>query len=199
MRLWYPLPAWHARLLSHVRVFGTPWTPAHQAPLSMGFPRQEYWSGKPSPTPRILYLVISKIPRQSALPGCRQDAHHREICRGEMSNSSSFAPVWVLGAGRRQASPPRGQSPGGDGGLEAETHSLNWQIFWGGSPDPHPHLSHILWGGFPPSGRRWDAGVLHRVPRGGHLDQAGTTHPSWQLLRLNRPPEWRTHTLGAVG
>ena len=29
----------------------TPWTVAHQAPLSMGFPRQEFWSGLPSPTP----------------------------------------------------------------------------------------------------------------------------------------------------
>ena len=29
----------------------TPWTEAHQAPLSMGFPRQEYWSGLPFPPP----------------------------------------------------------------------------------------------------------------------------------------------------
>ena len=29
----------------------TPWTIAHQAPLSMGFPRQEYWSGLPLPSP----------------------------------------------------------------------------------------------------------------------------------------------------
>ena len=29
----------------------TPWTVAHQAPLSMGFPRQEYWSGLPFPPP----------------------------------------------------------------------------------------------------------------------------------------------------
>ena len=29
----------------------TPWTAAHQTPLSMGFPRQEYWSGLPFPTP----------------------------------------------------------------------------------------------------------------------------------------------------
>ena len=33
------------RVLSHVRLFVTPWTVAHQAPLSVGFPRQEYWSG----------------------------------------------------------------------------------------------------------------------------------------------------------
>ena len=31
--------------LSHVRLLATPWTAAHQAPPSMGFSRQEYWSG----------------------------------------------------------------------------------------------------------------------------------------------------------
>ena len=38
-------------LLSRVRLFATPWTVAHQVPLSMGFPRQEYWSGLPFPSP----------------------------------------------------------------------------------------------------------------------------------------------------
>ena len=32
-------------------LFATPWTVAHQAPLSMGFPGHEYWSGLPSPSP----------------------------------------------------------------------------------------------------------------------------------------------------
>ena len=35
--------------LSRVRLFETPWTVAYQAPLSMGFSRQEYWSGVPFP------------------------------------------------------------------------------------------------------------------------------------------------------
>ena len=35
----------HAQLLSHVRLFVISWTVACQAPLSMGFSRQEYWSG----------------------------------------------------------------------------------------------------------------------------------------------------------
>ena len=35
------------KLFSHVRLFVTPWTVAHQAPPSMGFSRQEYWSGLP--------------------------------------------------------------------------------------------------------------------------------------------------------
>ena len=37
--------------LSHVQLFATPWTVAHQTPLSMEFPRQEYWSGLPFPSP----------------------------------------------------------------------------------------------------------------------------------------------------
>ena len=37
--------------LSHVRLFATPWTVAHQASLSTGFSRQEYWSGLPFPSP----------------------------------------------------------------------------------------------------------------------------------------------------
>ena len=37
--------------LSHVQLFATPWTVAFQAPLSMGFSRQEHWSGLPSPSP----------------------------------------------------------------------------------------------------------------------------------------------------
>ena len=49
--------------LSHVRLFATPWTAAHQALLCMGFSRQEYWRGVPSPSPiqkanYILYLIF---------------------------------------------------------------------------------------------------------------------------------------------
>ena len=36
---------------SHVQLLATPWTAAYQAPLFMGFSRQEYWSGVPSPSP----------------------------------------------------------------------------------------------------------------------------------------------------
>jgi len=41
--------------LSHVRLFATPWTAAYQAPPSMGFSRQEYWSGLPLPSPKLPY------------------------------------------------------------------------------------------------------------------------------------------------
>ena len=38
-------------VLSHVQLFVSTWTVVHQAPLSMGFPRQETWSALPFPTP----------------------------------------------------------------------------------------------------------------------------------------------------
>ena len=40
--------------LSHVRPSATPWTSAYQVPLSMGFSRQEYWSGVPLPSPPVV-------------------------------------------------------------------------------------------------------------------------------------------------
>ena len=39
------------KLLSRVQLSATPWTVAHQAPLPMGFSRQDYWSGLPFPSP----------------------------------------------------------------------------------------------------------------------------------------------------
>ena len=41
-------------MLSCAQCFSTPWTVAHQAPLSMGFSMREYWSGFPFPPPRDL-------------------------------------------------------------------------------------------------------------------------------------------------
>ena len=49
--------------LSHVRLFVTPWTADYQAPLSMGFSRQEYWSGVPLPSPERV-LRKSRFRRQ---------------------------------------------------------------------------------------------------------------------------------------
>ena len=46
--------------LSRVWLFATPWTAAYQAPPSMGFSRQEYWSRVPSPSPKLqdMYIII---------------------------------------------------------------------------------------------------------------------------------------------
>ena len=48
--------------LSHVRLFVTPWTVAHQAPPSMEFSRQEYWSGLP-------FLLQGIFPTRVSNPG----------------------------------------------------------------------------------------------------------------------------------
>ena len=57
---------------NHVRLFATLWTIAHQAPLSMGFSRQENWNGLPGPPPgdlpdsgvKPMSLIVSCIDRQ---------------------------------------------------------------------------------------------------------------------------------------
>ena len=51
-------------LLSHfsrVRLLVTPWTEAYQAPPSMGFSRQEYWSGVPSPSPELQPIGSQRV------------------------------------------------------------------------------------------------------------------------------------------
>ena len=58
--------------LSCVRLLATPWTAAYQAPLSVEFSRQEYWSGLPFPSPGI-FLTQGSNP---GLPHCRQTLYH---------------------------------------------------------------------------------------------------------------------------
>ena len=50
------------KLLSRVRLFATPWTLAYQAPPSMGFSRQEYWSG-------LLFSAPGDLPDPGIKPG----------------------------------------------------------------------------------------------------------------------------------
>ena len=57
-------------MLSRLQLFVTPWTVARQAPLFMRFPRQEYWSGLPFPTPGALPDRVIE-PRSSALGAWR--------------------------------------------------------------------------------------------------------------------------------
>ena len=45
------------KLYSHVRLLATPWTAVYQAPPSMGFSRQEYWSGVPLPSPIPMFIA----------------------------------------------------------------------------------------------------------------------------------------------
>ena len=47
--------------LSRARLLATSWTAAHQAPPSMGFSRQEYWSGVPLPSPLCLLMLHKNL------------------------------------------------------------------------------------------------------------------------------------------
>ena len=67
---------------SHVRLLATPWTAAYQAPPSMGFSRQENWSGVPLPSPQpVLRTIIIEI---SGLWDCKQLVSVRERRKGFM-------------------------------------------------------------------------------------------------------------------
>ena len=72
--------------LSRVRLFATPWTVAYQDPQSMGFSRQEYWSGNPKMGCHCLLQGI--FPTQGSnlgVPHCRQTLYH-------LSYQGSFSP-----------------------------------------------------------------------------------------------------------
>ena len=64
------------KLLSCVQLFATPWTIAHQASQSMGFSRQEYWSGLPFPSP-------GDLPHREMEPGPRSPAFQADALTSE--------------------------------------------------------------------------------------------------------------------
>ena len=83
------------RSLSCAQLFVTPWTVTHQAPLSMGFSRQEYWSGLPFPSPGIFLTQRWN----SGLWHCRQTLYplsHQGIIllftKGQIFMSSTLYP-----------------------------------------------------------------------------------------------------------
>ena len=85
--------------LSHVQLFVTPWTVARQATLSMGFSRQEYWSGLPFPSPEDLPNPGIE-PRSPAL---QADALSSEppgkpfyFSRLQFSSVQSLSHVWLF-------------------------------------------------------------------------------------------------------
>ena len=65
------LQCMRVKSLSHVRLLATPWTAAYQAPPSLGFSRQEHWSGLPLPSPQdvALYLKFVVPPDGAGSPG----------------------------------------------------------------------------------------------------------------------------------
>ena len=83
--------------LSHIRLFATPWTVAYQAPPSMGFSRQECWSGLPFPSPGDL----STQELNPGLPHCRQTlyrlSHHCEVMMSQsLSRVHLFVALWTV-------------------------------------------------------------------------------------------------------
>ena len=68
--------------LSRVWLFATPRTAAYQAPLSMGFSRQEYWSGVPLPIKYLLLLLLSRFSRVRLYATPQTAAHHASLSPG---------------------------------------------------------------------------------------------------------------------
>ena len=76
-------------MLSHVQLFATPWTVAHQAPLSVGFSRQECWRGLPLPSPekknggklyihKVYHFHRFKVHSSMALSPLTSCKHHHQ-------------------------------------------------------------------------------------------------------------------------
>ena len=63
--------------LSCVWLLSTPWTAAQQAPPSMGFSRQEYWSGVPLPSPMVEYYTFIK---KWSIVSCTDDKERPSRC-----------------------------------------------------------------------------------------------------------------------
>ena len=78
--------------LSRVRLLATPWTAAYQAPLSMGFSRQEHWSGVPLPSPHF-WEQPHKISEFSPYIHSRCVNALKELCKSAGSRLTSHHPA----------------------------------------------------------------------------------------------------------
>ena len=132
--------------LSHIQLLATPWTAAFQAPPSMGFSRQEYWSGVPLPSPASSLTILQNnvkrnLNKYNLLPRIQND---------------SYCPVskfpLILRKGRSFPGSSVGKeftcNPGGTGDMDSllgqedtlgegiATHSsiLAWTISWTEEP-----------------------------------------------------------------
>ena len=77
--------------LRRVRSSVTPWTAAFQAPLSMGFSRQQYWSGVPLPSP-ISTLIIPKVSPQDKAPVSYCDSRLNDFLWAVLSSLNHLLP-----------------------------------------------------------------------------------------------------------
>ena len=70
---------WKWSHFSRVRLSATPWTAAYQAPPSMGFSRQEYWSGVPLPSPHGVLERLNKTAVEKSQPLALMNAHYYPV------------------------------------------------------------------------------------------------------------------------
>ena len=106
-----PTPHKKVKSLSPVQLFATPWTIAYQAPPSMGFSRQEYWSGLPFPPPGDLLepgiepgspaLQVDALPSEPpGNPDLTEKQHEIQGLRGYrrvISSALAGGAYWSLG------------------------------------------------------------------------------------------------------
>ena len=92
---------YHAEMLSHVRL-ATLWTVAHQGPLSMGFLRQEYWSGLPFPPPGNLpkpgvkpasFMCLALVGGLFTTKATREAQH---VCMSIHISADTYVPKYLL-------------------------------------------------------------------------------------------------------
>ena len=81
---------------SRVRFCATPQMAAHQAPLPMGFSRQEYWSGVPLPSPQFTcsLCLIAKVPTMVTMLGRMESFKNQNL--GTVSFGSRYVLIWGL-------------------------------------------------------------------------------------------------------
>ena len=168
-------------VLSRIQFFATPWTVALQAPLSVGLPRQEYWSRLPFPSPNRLPNPETELMSPAIAGGfftTEPLVKHQSMMLYRVATSSSLPEEGSLGLPRK-AIPPRSKStqglgdptyPGGVPSLPSPPEDLHEDsshkvrealaiIKW-----PFPVHPSNLWASFPYmlTASSWDCCQNHR-------------------------------------
>ena len=81
--------------LSRVRLLATPWTAAYQAPLPMGFSRQEYWSGVPLPSPWYILLQIKQITNKDLLCSTGNSTQYSVMIHMRKESKRLYIGTWL--------------------------------------------------------------------------------------------------------
>ena len=127
--------------VSQVRLFGTPWTVAHQALFFMGFSRQEYWSGSPCPLPGD--LPDPGMEPASLMSPALAGRFFTTNTSWEAQISYMYTYIWASSVAQTVKNLPerqetRIQSLGGEDPLEkakaANSSILAWEIPWTEEP-----------------------------------------------------------------